>query len=77
MLDGSAPGEGDRLAGDVAGVAVRYRGEDGAWRDGWSSVPGDRLPRAVEVRLTRAGRAPLTLLFLTAPTPPAQEAPAP
>jgi general secretion pathway protein J len=77
MLDGSAPGDGDRLAGAVAAVAVRYRGEDGAWNDRWSSEPGDRLPRAVQVRLTREGRAPLLLLFLTAPTPPAQEAPAP
>ena len=62
MLDGSVPGEGDRLAGKVAAVAVRYRGADGAWSDRWS---GDRLPRAVEVQLTRDGRAPLTLLFLT------------
>jgi general secretion pathway protein J len=74
---GSAPGDGDRLAGAVAAVAVRYRGEDGAWNDRWSSEPGDRLPRAVQVRLTREGRAPLLLLFLTAPTPPAREAPAP
>lgn len=76
MLDGTAPGEGDRLAGDVSAAAVRYRDERGNWSESWSSEPGDRLPRAVEVRLTRTGRAPLTLLFLTAPTvPPAPAAP--
>ena len=77
MLDGSAPGDGDRLADDVAAVAVRYRGDDGVWNDHWSSDPGDRLPRAVEVRLTRGARAPLTMLFLTAPVPPRPESSAP
>ena len=79
MLDGTALGEGDRLIADVAGVAVRYRDERGNWSEVWSSEPGDRLPRAVEVRVTRTGREALTMLFLTAPTlpPPAQEVPTP
>ncbi|MBB5705950.1 general secretion pathway protein J [Sphingopyxis panaciterrulae] len=80
MLDGTPLGAGDRLVADVTGVAVRYRGADGNWSTTWSSDPDDRLPRAVEVRLTRAGREPLTMLFLTAPTPPlppAPESPAP
>jgi len=80
MLDGTPLGAGDRLVGDVAGVAVRYRGADGSWSTTWSSDPGDRLPGAVEIRLTRVGRAPLTMLFLTAPTPPLPplaESPAP
>lgn len=79
MLDGTAMGEGDRLIGDVSAVAVRYRDEKGAWGSIWTSEPGDRLPRAVEVRLTREGRAPLVLLFLTAPTspPPLARVPAP
>ncbi len=80
MLDGTALGEGDRLIADVAGVAVRYRDERGNWGEVWSSEPGDRLPRAVEVRLSRAGREALTMLFLTAPTlppPPVTGAPAP
>lgn len=70
MLDGTSLGEGDRLVGDVAGVAVRYRDERGNWGDSWNSEPGDRMPRAVEVRLMRTGREALTLLFLTAPTLP-------
>ena len=70
MLDGTALGAGDRLIDEVASVAVRYRGIDGNWSDTWSSGVNDQLPRAVEVRLTRRGRAPLTMLFLTAPTPP-------
>ncbi|SBV33855.1 General secretion pathway protein J [uncultured Sphingopyxis sp.] len=70
MLDGAALGDGDRLVGDVAAVAVRYRDERGNWSENWTSEPGDRLPCAVEVRLTRAGREPLTMAFLTAPTLP-------
>ena len=80
MLDGTALGAGDRLVGEVAAVAVRYRDETGNWRESWSSEPGDRLPRAVEVRMTRTAREPLTMLFLTAPTlppPPVTGAPAP
>lgn len=75
MLDGTALSDGDRLAGEVASVAVRYRDEHGNWAESWTSDPDDRLPRAVEVRLTRTGRAPLTMLFLTAPA--AVQAPAP
>ena len=77
MLDGSAPGDGDPLTDEVAAVAVRYRGDDGVWSDHWSSDPGDRLPRAVEVSLPRGARAPLTMMFLTAPVPPPPESPAP
>lgn len=80
MLDGTALGEGDRLMGDVAAVAVRYRDERGNWGESWSSEPGDRLPRAVEMRITRRAREALTMLFLTAPTlppPPATGTPAP
>jgi general secretion pathway protein J len=74
MLDGTALGEGDRLLAEVAAARVRYRDAAGSWSESWTSEPGDRLPRAVEVRISRTGRAPLTMLFLTAPTllpPPA------
>ena len=78
MLDGVALGDGDRLVGEVAAVAVRYRDERGNWSESWTSEPGDRLPRAVEVRLTRTGREALTMAFLTAPTlPPPVGAPTP
>ncbi|MBY4637971.1 type II secretion system minor pseudopilin GspJ [Sphingopyxis sp. XHP0097] len=70
MLDGAMLGAGDPLLRDVASVRVRYRDALGNWGDGWTSEPGDRLPLALEVQLTRPGRAPLTMLFLTAPTPP-------
>jgi general secretion pathway protein J len=70
MLDGTALSDGDRLIGDVTAAAVRYRDAQGNWSESWNSDPGDRLPRAVEVRLTRTGRAPLTMLFLTGPTLP-------
>lgn len=77
MLDGTALSDGDRLVGEVSGAAVRYRDDRGNWAGTWTSDPGDRLPRAVEVRLTRTGRAPLTMLFLTGPTPPPPPPPAP
>ena len=80
MLDGTALSDGDRLVGEVSAAAVRYRDEKGNWSESWTSDPGDRLPRAVEVRLTRTGRAPLTMLFLTAPAVPpplVAQAPAP
>jgi len=81
MLDGTALNAGDRLLGEVAAVAVRYRDDTGNWSDSWNSEPGDRLPRAVEVRVSRSGREALTMLFLTAPTlpppPPAAENPPP
>lgn len=70
MLDGTALSDGDRLIGEVANIAVRYRDAAGNWADSWTSDPGDRLPRAVEVRMTRTGRAPLVMLFLTAPSLP-------
>ena len=68
MLDGTALGDGDRLVGEVTAVVVRYRDERGNWSENWTSEPGDRLPGAVEVRLTRTGREALTMAFLTAPT---------
>ena len=79
MLDGTALGDGDRLIGDVAAVAVRYRDADGNWGESWNSEPGDRLPKAVEVRISRTGREALTMLFLTAPVlpPPPVSVPAP
>ena len=70
MLDGTPLGDGDRLIGEVTGVALRYRDDQGQWGGSWTSEPGDRLPRAVEVRLTRRGREALVMLFLTAPAPP-------
>ena len=60
MLDGAALTAGDRLLGDVAGFSKTFEGS--------AADPGDRLPRAVEVRVSRSGREPLTMLFLTAPT---------
>lgn len=73
MLDGKNLNDGDRLIDAMTGVAVRYRDASGQWQQSWTSDPGDVLPVAVEVRLTRRARPPLTLLFLTAPTPSPRE----
>ena len=59
---------------------MRYRDDTGNWGESWNSEPGDRLPRAIDVRVSRSGREPLTMLFLTAPAlppPPPAESPAP
>jgi general secretion pathway protein J len=70
MLDGKALDDGDRLIDEVSGIAVRYRDARGQWLQSWNSDPGDILPVAVEVMVTRRDRPTLTLMFQTAPTPP-------
>jgi general secretion pathway protein J len=54
---------------NIESLAFRYRDELGEWRDDWQPTQPDLLPRAVEMRLTRRGEAPLTLLFLVGPGP--------
>lgn len=67
MLDGAEPGEPAPLLEDVVEVAFRYRDHKGAWRDDWQPSQPDLLPKAVEMRVTRAAHAPLTLLFIVGP----------
>ena len=47
----------------VERVAARYRGRDG-WSDQWRPERADELPRAVELTLTQANRAPFVMAFL-------------
>lgn len=67
MLDGAEPEEAATLIGDVALASVRFRDERGAWRDDWTATDAAALPRAVELRITPAGRAEQRMLFLVGP----------
>lgn len=78
-VDGAPLGEGDALAREVQGAALRYRDRRGEWRSDWNSDQQAGLPAAVELSLTRNGRAPLVLLFAVGPAlaSPQPAAPAP
>ena len=69
LLDGTAPDEPSALIEKVESMTFRYRDEKGEWRDDWQPTQPDLLPRALEMRLTRRGEPPLTLLFLVGPGP--------
>lgn len=77
LLDGVTPDEPSALLENVENVRFRYRDEKGVWRDDWQPAQPDLLPRAMEMRVVRQGKEPLTLLFLVGPGPetkPQQEA---
>lgn len=67
MIDGSEPDQPAVLLEGVTQLGFRYRDESGAWRDDWQPSQADLLPRAVEMRVTRKGQPPLTLMFLVGP----------
>jgi general secretion pathway protein J len=72
-LDGAAPSEPAVLFEAVIALALRYRDADGVWRDQWFPEHPEDMPVAVEIVVTRADEAPLTLRFLLGP----QTAPGP
>ena len=63
-VDGAAPSPATTMIAGVADARFRFRGPDGAWRDDWTPTEPLRMPRAGELTLTLAGRAPVRLLFL-------------
>jgi general secretion pathway protein J len=63
-LDGAEAPEPAVLFERVTGLGLRYRAKDGAWLERWAPERPDAMPTAVELRLERAGEAPLTLRFL-------------
>ena len=70
-LDGAQPGVAATILPAIATVAVRFRGLDGRWANGWSPDRPDRLPRAVELSLTPTDGPPLRLVFRVGSDPPA------
>jgi general secretion pathway protein J len=67
MLDGASPDEGGALLENVNGVSLRFRDDQGEWRDDWTASDPAALPRALELRLTAEGTAEQRMLFLVGP----------
>ncbi len=67
MLDGAAQGEAATLVDDVSAAEVRFRDEAGEWRSDWTATDANALPRAIELRLTVAGKPEQKMLFLVGP----------
>lgn len=68
------------LIGDVTQFSFRYRAASGEWRQDWTAAAGEPpLPALIELRLTRHGQAPVTLLvpLPQGSAPPLPEAPTP
>lgn len=76
-IDGEASGEPATIVRGVTSLSWRYRGADGGWSATWAPDRPDRLPRAVELTITRTVQAPLMMQFLVAPDglpPPGSDA---
>jgi general secretion pathway protein J len=67
MLDGAASGEAATLVDEVNAADVRFRDEAGEWRSDWTATDANALPRAIELRLTIAGKPEYKMLFLVGP----------
>lgn len=67
MLDGAAPSDAAVIVDNVSSAQIRFRDDKGEWRNDWTAVDADALPRAVEMRVTIAGKPEQTMLFLVGP----------
>ena len=67
MLDGSAPTDAAVLLEDVTSATVEFRDDTGAWRDDWTAVDANALPRAVALNVNLAGKPAQRMLFLVGP----------
>lgn len=61
--DGAVASSTVLLADNVTSATLRFRNK-GEWEDRWMPTRIDELPRAVELTVTEANRAPLKRLFL-------------
>jgi len=66
-LDGAQAPEPAILFDHVTDLQLKYRAPTGDWLDVWAPAKPEQLPVAVEMIITRAGEAPLTLRFLVGP----------
>lgn len=64
-VDGGAATAPAALVEDLRSLRLRYRDNDGAWRDRWDPTRVTALPRAVEIVLETDGGAPIRHVFLT------------
>ena len=69
QVDGAEPERAAALLDDVQGVALRFRGPDGAWRSDWRSADPLAMPRVVELTVARRDGAPIRLLFMVGVDP--------
>lgn len=67
MLDGAAAADSAALVENVDAVQVQFRDDKGAWRGDWTATDANALPRAVELRLSVAGKPEQRMLFLVGP----------
>jgi len=64
QLDGAAPERTQILMDGVRSLGVRFRAEDGGWRDRWDPEEITALPLAVEMTVDAGGPGPVRQLFL-------------
>jgi general secretion pathway protein J len=69
QVDGAAGDPPGVLLDRVEAVVLRFRDGEGRWRDDWTPGQPDLMPRAVEMVVTRAGEAAVTLRFMVGPGP--------
>lgn len=65
LVDGAAPLPPAVLLDEVERVRLRYRDENGEWRERWDPEQPDALPVAVEMVIDRTGGGTVRQLFLT------------
>lgn len=63
LLDGAQPFPPAVMVRGIADVRLRFR-VNGAWADSWAEAPGQALPQAVELNITRSGGTQFRLLYI-------------
>ena len=64
-LDGAAPLPATTVVDKVRRIRLRYRDDEGAWRERWDPTKATELPRAVELILDAEGSGTTRQLFQT------------
>jgi len=66
-LDGAVPRDAAKLMDGLTAATVRFRQDDGSWRDDWTPSNPQALPRAVELTLKPEGGADYILVLAVGP----------
>jgi len=66
-LDGAAPLPATAVVEGVRRIRLRFRDDEGAWRERWDPTDATRLPRAVELVMDAEGSGTTRQLFQTGP----------